>query len=120
MRGPDSASVPIRIDAVEVEHAERRVARRLHFGGEDARAQRVDRAAGQIVAVPRFDGDRLDELIRFAAIDGLLELFARHAGAEALEDSRARVALHDVPRLALEVRAWVGVRVRLRRMHLDR
>ena len=47
------------LQAVEIEDAKGRVAGRLHLGDEDAGAERVDRAAGQEVAVAVLHGDRL-------------------------------------------------------------
>ena len=50
------------VDAIEIEDAVSRIARRLHFGHENARAQRVDRAAGEVIAVAVLDGDGLGQL----------------------------------------------------------
>ena len=74
-----------RLDAVPVVDSVRDVRGRLHLGDQHARAQCVNRAAGQVVTIARLDGDAFEQLGAGAARDRCAEVFAIHESFRPLD-----------------------------------
>ena len=107
------------IVAVPVPDAEGRVARGLDLGGQDAGAERVADAAGQVDAVAGRDRVALDVLERATGREGCGELVVRGAQADAAVHAGTWLAGDDDPGLGLQVRIGVLRGVRGVRMDLQ-
>ena len=95
------------------------VARGLDFSDEDPRAERVDGAAREGVALSDDGGLGDEEIGDGVRFDRAFEVVLGRPGFEPFVEHRAFVGLEDEPGLGLEVRVLVGVRVVGARVDLD-
>ena len=99
------ARFAVQAEAVPIEHPIGRVGVLLDFKDDQARAERVNPAAGQEHGVARPHAHAMKTLGHGASLDLLLELGAGDAAFQADIKLRARRGLGDIPHLGLRFAA---------------